>query len=384
MKKGLSLHLGLNYVDPDQYEGWDGELYACEADAKDMTALAKSRGFKTKTLLREKVTAKAVKNGLLQAAKTLKSGDIFFLTYSGHGGQVPDTNGDEGQFGDTSDRKDETWCLYDRELVDDELAALYARFKRGVRIVVLSDSCHSGSVTRAGDNRAPSGRARLLPPRQAEDVYIAHKALYDAVQEGVTGAEQQEIKATVLLISGCQDRQLSNDGDNNGLFTGTLKEIWDDGAFLGNYKHFRDQIAARMPHDQIPNYFVIGTPNKTFENEGPFTIAKRRTQSPRNSATARRRDTSAKTRRSGGKEGVTDYLRAKLKEMGLAPVTPKEKLAKFFQACEKADEKLGLDFTRSDAFCREWNKRFPGATLTKNDLLKGRFATVEALVGRVG
>src|SRR4051794_732714 len=110
MKKGLSLHLGLNFVDPDHYDGWNGELFACEADANDMTALAKSRGFKTHTLLREKVTAKAVKDAILNASKKLKSGDIFFLTYSGHGGQVPDTNGDEGRFGDADDRKDETWC----------------------------------------------------------------------------------------------------------------------------------------------------------------------------------------------------------------------------------------------------------------------------------
>ena len=34
MPKGHSLHIGLNSVDPAQYEGWDGQLAACEADAK--------------------------------------------------------------------------------------------------------------------------------------------------------------------------------------------------------------------------------------------------------------------------------------------------------------------------------------------------------------
>ena len=46
MAKGLSIHIGLNHVDPAQYEGWDGALNACVADAKDMHALAKKRGFK--------------------------------------------------------------------------------------------------------------------------------------------------------------------------------------------------------------------------------------------------------------------------------------------------------------------------------------------------
>ncbi len=272
MKKSISLHLGLNYVDPDHYEGWDGELFACEADANDMTKLAQSRGFMSQTLLRKQVTAEAVQAAILKAAKSLNSGDTFFLTYSGHGGQVPDRNGDEGRFGDTPDAMDETWCLFDRELIDDELAALYARFKAGVRILVLSDSCHSGSVTRKVE-RMPKGRARLMPPAQAKAVYEKHKKLYDGVQRGITGAEQQKVKATVLLISGCQDRQLSRDGDLNGAFTGTLKTVWKGGAFKGNYKHFRDQIAARMSEDQIPNYFVIGAANKEFENEQPFTIA---------------------------------------------------------------------------------------------------------------
>src|SRR6195952_238962 len=47
MTSGISLHIGLNAVDPDQYEGWDGKLTACEADAKDMAALAKQRKFKS-------------------------------------------------------------------------------------------------------------------------------------------------------------------------------------------------------------------------------------------------------------------------------------------------------------------------------------------------
>ena len=34
-KKGVSLHVGLNKVDPQHYAGWSGPLNACEADAED-------------------------------------------------------------------------------------------------------------------------------------------------------------------------------------------------------------------------------------------------------------------------------------------------------------------------------------------------------------
>ena len=145
MPIGASLHIGLNAVDPKQYSGWDGQLTACEFDANDMQALAKTQGF---TKVTKRLTKKATRNRVLAdikaAASKLKRNDIFFLTYSGHGGQVPNTGHDL-----EPDGFDETWCLYDGELIDDELYDALKQFARGVRIFVLSDSCHSGTVLRA-------------------------------------------------------------------------------------------------------------------------------------------------------------------------------------------------------------------------------------------
>ena len=271
MPKGISLHLGLNFVDPAQYEGWDGELAACEFDAKDMLALAKRRGFARNTiLLTAAATSAAVMAGIAAAAKQLKSGDIFFLTYSGHGGQVPDRNGDEKE----NDRMDETWCLYDRQLVDDELYALWSQFKKGVRLLVLSDSCHSGTVTRAMPPSLSGGpRQRLLPwfPR-GKQVYRAHKAEYDAIQASLKGTEKAIVRASVLLVSGCQDNQTSLDGSRNGLFTEKLKKTWNNGKFVGGYRSFRDQVVAKMPANQTPNYYVVGAKNAGFEAQQPFMV----------------------------------------------------------------------------------------------------------------
>ena len=49
--KGISLHIGLNAVNAADYGGWDGPLAACEFDANDMTAIAKTKGFKPTVLL---------------------------------------------------------------------------------------------------------------------------------------------------------------------------------------------------------------------------------------------------------------------------------------------------------------------------------------------
>jgi hypothetical protein len=62
--------------------------------------------------------------------------------YSGHGNQVPDLDGEE------PDKLDETWCLYDGQMIDDELYRMYGALAEGVRVLILSDSCHSGTVAK--------------------------------------------------------------------------------------------------------------------------------------------------------------------------------------------------------------------------------------------
>ena len=267
--KGYSLHLGLNRVEPTHYGGWDGALNACEADAKDMQAIAKKLGFKSDLLLTSAASSANVVSRLINLAATLAVGDILWLTYSGHGGQMPDTNHDE------ADGQDETWVLFDRQLIDDELYALFAKFKAGVRIIVLSDSCHSGTVMRAMPPRpgeAPAARVRLMPPDVALRTFQAHAALYKAIQKATPPSEKGGAKAAVLLISGCQDNQTSLDGARNGLFTEKMLKTWNDGKFTGNYKHFRDRIAALMPATQTPNFFKAGATNGSFEAQKPLTI----------------------------------------------------------------------------------------------------------------
>jgi hypothetical protein len=281
--RALSLHLGLNTVSAAHYEGWEGPLAACEFDARDMAALAKKQGMTPTTLLTKRATRAAVLKAMRAAAKALKAGDLFFMSFSGHGGQVPDTNRDE------PDRKDETWCLWDGQLIDDELYFELSRFGRGVRVLVVSDSCHSGSVTRARipPPPPPGQRARLMPDGVAQRVYSAHEALYDGLQSAVfkaaaaaraddpdaalaqvavsgPGAQALTLtgpfKPAVLLISGCQDNQFSMDGENNGAFTEQLLRTWNHGRFAGSYAQLHAQVRAAMPPSQSPNLFVLGPP----------------------------------------------------------------------------------------------------------------------------
>ncbi len=278
MPKGIALTTGLNAVNPVHYGGWSGELNACEADAKDMAEIAQSKGFEVKTLLTKEATRKNVIDGITKAASALTSGDIFMLSYSGHGGQLPDLNSDE------DDAQDETWCLYDGELVDDEIYSLLCKFAQGVRILVFSDSCHSGTVTKMAYYQsatsmlsskaiAPETRYRFMPMEVAVRTYRDNKKFYDPILKDPQLKESRDaVKAAVILISGCQDNQLSADGTFNGLFTANLLQVWNEGKFKKGYRAFRRAIVNRMPPDQTPNYFRVGEINRTFEKQKPFTI----------------------------------------------------------------------------------------------------------------
>jgi len=279
MPKGMSLHIGLNQVDPANYAGWSGPLGACEADATSTQAIAKKAGYETRVLLTKAATRENVKAAIFDAAARLLAGDIFLVSYAGHGGQVPDESGDEPDFAD------ETWCLYNGQLIDDELLQLWKSFKKGVRVLVLSDSCHSGTVTRAGLSQIDTAAVakelrafgiekpvfRFMPPEVVRRVYAANKPFYDKLGRSVP-SESGEPNATVRLISGCQDDQTSSDGPFNGLFTGTMLKVWSDGAFKGDYATFHSEILKRMPTCQQPNTNVIGPAAPAFDKQKPFAI----------------------------------------------------------------------------------------------------------------
>jgi len=80
-------------------------------------------------------------------------------------------------------------------------------------------NCKEGGASFQRGGRCSARRKKRGKLRSAKDSKLA-KA-------------KANIKASVLLISGCQDNQLSQDGAFNGLFTGTLKKVWNGGIFKG-------------------------------------------------------------------------------------------------------------------------------------------------------
>ena len=210
---------------------------------------------------------------------------------------MDDTDGDE------PDRLDEAWCLFDDIMIDDELRALWARFKPGVRIVMFSDSCHSGTMAREialkasptrdlGEKDNPLVSHEILMSAQektneetGEDVMFrllpeeAVNALRRDPAEftarinsfrGNASIPLSAIKASVLSVSGCADNQLSSDLANNGAFTAAVKALLDGSR---NYHELGKTVGVKIAKfHQTPNVESFGTVNGDFLDEPPLTI----------------------------------------------------------------------------------------------------------------
>ncbi|WP_437589706.1 caspase family protein [Sorangium sp. So ce1000] len=273
---GISLHLGLNFVDEGHY-GSKLPLTGCHNDARDMQYIADEAGYQSTLLLDESCTATRVLESVSDAARQLRTGDSFLITYAGHGTQVPDESDDE------VDGNDEAWVLFDRLLLDDEIYVALAAFAPGVRVLVISDSCHSGSITRRAEwARSEAMRAHELAarvyrtpsdPNFGSSVVSRNRSRYAGIVRSTPRNPRELVRAAMIQISACQDDQLAADGQGNGLFTSKLKDVWSSGNFRGSHRAFWQRIARLMPASQSPNYLLSGEGAAVVEAERPFTIA---------------------------------------------------------------------------------------------------------------
>jgi Caspase domain len=168
MARGVSINIGVNTLEPGFYKKFFdlgfNSLNSAILDAETMADLAGNTNPKFEVyndnhgypvFAGNNPTADDVIKSLKSFSDTnstgrLKSGDFLLITFSGHGMKVTFDN-DNSSFGELPDNNtiippDVAWCLYDRPLLDDELTDALSDFEAGVRILVISDSCHSGTV----------------------------------------------------------------------------------------------------------------------------------------------------------------------------------------------------------------------------------------------
>lgn len=265
MAKGYAIHIGVNFVNKNHY-GTSGSLGSCENDAKAMRTITRALGFQNILVLTERATRKNIYSLMLSCAKKAVSGDIVMITNSSHGSFIPDLNNDE------KDGRDETWCFYDAQFIDDEIYRLLCKFKKGVRIVIVTDSCHNKTIFKALGASLPIG-TKTLEQDKSFEIFERNRLFYETLLHQLSQQPSLTCKASIITLSACEDYQTAITGNPLSEFTQNIVNVWNDGKFKGDYKSFLNAIAKRTTSsDRTPQISLTGVGNAQFVSQKPFAI----------------------------------------------------------------------------------------------------------------
>lgn len=261
MTNGMSLQIGVSFVNPAGYDLPIPPLPGAELDAQSIAEIARQQGFWTKLLLNADADSDGVLTAVQGAAAILQAGDIFLLYFSGHGTKVL------GAAGPTSE---DAWLLYDRMLTKSEVSELVTTFRPGVRVLVITDSCNSGGIVSpaAAANLASSFGNTSFVVKSAPPLKV--QAAANIIPPIAPG--KASITSTVLLLasSGPDDNSIST--PTHGIFTQQLLRVWNNGGFTGSHVDFFLAITQGVAAHQNPFFQPFGAPNTAFTTQTPFTI----------------------------------------------------------------------------------------------------------------
>ena len=145
--------------------GYFSDLKGASADAAGVHALLIARyGFEpssAKLVQNRNATRAAILGGLNDHLAAAAKGDTAFFFYAGHGSQVKNSKTKERDKIDESIVPADSWDGV-ADIRDKEMARIFHKIlDKGIRLVVIFDSCHSGSASRGPGGTADG--AGMLP-----------------------------------------------------------------------------------------------------------------------------------------------------------------------------------------------------------------------------
>ena len=247
-----ALCVGIN-----DYPDEGNDLNGCVNDANDWAALLVEHFDFPRSDVRVMLDSEATKANMVAAIGELLSdaetGDVLVFTNSSHGSYVTEVGGDEPKY-------DEILCPYDvaeNALRDDELRELFAGLPEGVSLTVISDSCFSGTVTRAAPMREvpDDRRVRFLNPRVIGGKELSAAELNRARSRRPEKFPESGMKE--VLLSAASDRQYATDayidGGYHGAMTYFALQIIREASYEITYaelvERLRNLIAADYSQD---------------------------------------------------------------------------------------------------------------------------------------
>jgi hypothetical protein len=227
------LHVGIN-----DYRGAGHDLAGCLPDVRNderlfnrerrhrgtrRDAIDECRYFgncETQNILTDRQATRAkVLAALELTMKRLVAGDWAIVTFSGHGTYALDRSPV-----DESDGFDEALVCHDLAVIrDDELAAAIEKRKPNTKVLLITDSCHSGTAHRHlgeriigwhGDGRT---KYRFVPPSRLPT---------ESVRRLAKAIRRDRKLVDVIHLGACLDHQLAADAPFGGGHEGALHHFY--------------------------------------------------------------------------------------------------------------------------------------------------------------
>lgn len=245
------------------------DLRGCVNDVINMqNVLTQHYGFVKRditTLLDLKATQKAMQSAIAGLIRGARRGDVLLVHFSGHGSNVPDDDGDE------ADTRDETLCPTDldwkKPFRDDWLRRTFDGMRAGVSLTVITDCCHSGTITRAVRPPDAPMIERYLPSPWDLVACESGRKLRGKMRGGLHRASPATLRKRDIvpadlpevLITGCRADQTSADafigGSFNGALTYNLAASLKEAKGAISYRKLHDATVAKLKrgrYDQVP------------------------------------------------------------------------------------------------------------------------------------
>lgn len=269
MARGISLHFAVSR--PKDCCN-NSLLKSPPGNAATMARIATEKGFRVHApVLDEAAHSGALLDAVRGAAGELKSGDILLLTFAGHGCQQPGANPD-------CEKQDQAWCLPDGKFLDNRLDKALEDFEPGVRILVVSDSCHSKTIVgrRRARRMAPAAGPKSLAERRASVERIAKAWGLNEECAGLIIRKHKcnRIRASVIVLSACEDPRTATEVGGITFFTKILDEVLrsnEHATYCGMMNKIKERV-MNMGTEQEPGLSFAGVPDHAFVRQRPFTI----------------------------------------------------------------------------------------------------------------
>lgn len=211
-----ALLIGISNYPQDESKGQTWGKLKSDNDLDLLKQTLPKQGFAPDhifTLENENVTPKGVENAIEKLCEQLSNSDIVILHFSGHGQQITDLDLAE------DDGYDEAFVCYNAptayydgykgedHLTDDQINVLISKIREKLgasgHLLVLFDSCHSGNMSRGGNELTRrGGEGKIVIPIDIIET-LQNEKVSEGFSDWVNTENDLENLSSLCAISGC-------------------------------------------------------------------------------------------------------------------------------------------------------------------------------------